>query len=112
MLNQPDQSAEGSAAAVLSELTKPLSDKLEFSSRDFNELGEEGDDRSRGNWKYLKGKELEHGGWVGEYDLTKKGRTSIKDWVEANKKDEAKERPSKSLARGGVKWDFDDILAL
>ena len=106
-----EHSVEGSAAAVLSELTKPLSDKLEFSSREFNEVRQEGDNQA--NWKYLKGKEIEYGGWVGEYDLTNKGRKSIKDWVKTNQEeDKSRERPSKALARGGVKWDFDDILAL
>ncbi|QDZ21682.1 hypothetical protein HOP50_06g42250 [Chloropicon primus] len=103
--------ADGTAAAVISELSKPFANKLEFSSSEFNEEDEE-DVNPRGNWRYLKGKEFQHGGWVGEYDFTKKGRKPIRQWVEDNSSSGVEPSNEASRTSGSVKWDFDEILAL
>ena len=59
---------------MLSELSKPFANKLEYASGEFN--GEDDDEEislnPKGNWRY-PGKEYQHGGWVGEYDFTEKG---------------------------------------
>ena len=106
-------SAEGSSAAVLSELSKPFANKLEYASGEFN--GEDDDEEislnPKGNWRYLKGKEYQYGGWVGEYDFTEKGRKPIKDWVRENR-GESGSSAGAAKTSGGVKWDFDEILAL
>ena len=105
-----EDKAEGTSAAILSELSNPLASKLEFSSSDFNDESHSEDDKPKGKWKHLKGKESQYGGWVGEYDFTKKGRKPIKQWVKDNNTQPS--RPKSSIARGGMKWDFDEILAL
>ena len=109
--------AEGTSARIISDLSKPFGSTMEFSSSDFNAAeGDDGEDEPtlnpKGNWRYLKGKECQHGGWVGEYDFTEQGRKPIKEWVKESAEAKGGEAKKTKKTGGGMKWDFDEILAL